>query len=153
VRPVTVEITVPQGREQVFDYLDVLAHHESFTDHVLVDWRLSGPDRGIGAKAHVTVKAGGRSDEVDFEVIAADRPSTIVERNVGAKGKRTATGTYRLSDAPGGGTRIEFEYAWEQVPLSERLAAPMVRSVLRRANQRAMERLAQQLSQPEPGVE
>ena len=80
MRPVTVEITVPQGREQVFDYLDVLAHHESFTDHVLVDWRLSGPDRGIGAKAHVTVKAGGRSDEVDFEVIAADRPNTIVER-------------------------------------------------------------------------
>ena len=102
----------------------------------------------VTAQDHVLMIRGERAEEEGEE-----GRYHLVERNVGAKGKRTATGTYRLSDAPGGGTRIEFEYAWEQLPLSERLAAPMVRSVLRRANQRAMERLAQQLSQPEPGVE
>jgi hypothetical protein len=57
-----------------------------------------------------------------------------------------ATGTYTLEPLPSGGTKISFEYAWQQAPLSERLAAPLVRAVLRRGNERAMERLAEQLA-------
>jgi carbon monoxide dehydrogenase subunit G len=147
VRPVIVGTDVPQPREDVYEFLDVLANHEQFTNHVLVEWHYSGAASGVGAKARVKVKAAGRSEYVDFEVISAERPSTIVERNVGAKGKRIATGTYTLADLPGGGTRVTFEYAWQQAPLSERVAAPLVRGVLHRANQRAMERLGEQLTQ------
>jgi carbon monoxide dehydrogenase subunit G len=113
---------------------------------MLRDWEYSGPDRGVGSKARVKVSAGGRTDTVDIEVVSAERPNTIVERNVGAGGRRVANGTYILEPLPSGGTRIVFEYAWQQAPLSERLASPLVRSMLRRENRRAMERLAEQLA-------
>jgi hypothetical protein len=54
--------------------------------------------------------------------------------------------TYTLEPLPSGGTKISFEYAWQQAPLSERLASPLVRAVIRRGNERAMERLAEQLA-------
>jgi carbon monoxide dehydrogenase subunit G len=146
MNPVHVSIDVPTPREDVFDFLDVMANHEPFTDHILRDWEYSGPDRGVGSKARVHVKAAGRTDTVDIEVVDAERPSTIVERNIGAGGRRVANGTYTLRDLPNGGTRIQFEYAWRQVPLSERVMSPLVRSILRKANQKAMERLAQRLA-------
>jgi carbon monoxide dehydrogenase subunit G len=145
MKPVRVSIDVPQPREQVYDFLDVMANHEPFTNHILQDWHYSGPERGVGSKARVTVKAAGRTDTIDMEVISADAPRSIVEQNVGAGGRRIATGTYTLESLPDGGTRVVFEYAWKQIPLSERLAAPLVRSMLARANERAMERLAEQL--------
>jgi carbon monoxide dehydrogenase subunit G len=144
--PVTVSVDVPLPREQVYDFLDVLPNHEGFTDHVLTDWQCSGPDRGVGAKARVTVKSGPMTDDVEFEVIEAEPPRMIRERNVGAKGKRIAYGTYELSDLPDGGTHVQFTYSWETLPLSERLLAPLVRSTLRKANARAMARLAETLS-------
>jgi hypothetical protein len=96
MRPVRVTTTVPYPAERVYDFLDVLANHEPFTNHMLKDWQYSGPERGIGAKAKVRATLGGRSEEVEFEVIAAERPKTIVEQNVGAHGRRIATGTYIL---------------------------------------------------------
>jgi hypothetical protein len=146
MKPVRVTIDVPHPRQQVFEFLDVMSNHEPFTNHMLQNWEYSGPARGIGSKARVTVNAGGRSEQVEIEVIAAERPNTIVEQNVGAGGRRVGTGTYTLEELPGGGTRIAFEYAWLRAPLSERAAAPLIRAILRRGNQRAMERLAEQLA-------
>lgn len=146
MKPVQVTTQVPYPREHVFDFLDVMSNHEPFTNHMLHDWRYSGPDRGIGSKAQVTVKAGGRSEPVEIEVIAAERPSTIVEQNVSGGGRRIGTGTYKLEELAADRTRITFEYAWRQPLLSDRMAAPLVRAILRRGNQRAMERLAEQLA-------
>ena len=145
MRPVHVEIDVSDPIEEVFDFLDVMANHEPFTNHLLKDWEYSGPDRGVGSKARVRVSAGGRTDEIDIEVVSATRPTQIVEQNVGAGGRRRATGTYNLTQLPDGGTRIAFVYAWQRAPLSERIGAPLVRGILRRGNERAMERLAEQL--------
>jgi hypothetical protein len=145
MEPVQVSIDLPQSREDVYDFLDLMANHEPFTNHILKDWEYSGPDRGIGSKARVHVTSAGRTDTVDIEVIDAERPARIVERNIGAGGKRVATGTYTLSDLPSGGTHVQFEYAWQQTPLSERVMSPVVRGMLRRANERAMERLATQI--------
>jgi hypothetical protein len=146
MKPVEVTIDVPHPTEQVFDFLDVMSNHEPFTNHMLQNWEYSGPDRGIGSKARVTVKAAGRSEMVDIEVVAAERPHTIVEQNVSAGGRRIGTGTYTLQELPGGHTRIAFEYAWRQALVSDRVAAPLIRAILRRGNQRAMERLAEQLA-------
>src|SRR5947199_1554990 len=112
MKPVRVTATVPYPPERVYDFLDVLANHEPFTNHMLKDWECSGPERGIGARAKVTATLGGRRDPVEFEVIAAERPKTIVEQNVGAGGRRIATGTYTLEPTASGETRIAFEYAW-----------------------------------------
>ena len=144
MKPVRVSIDVSQAREDVYDFLDVLANHELFTDHMFRDWRCEGPARGVGAKAKVTAVATGRSETIDLEVIEAERPTQNVERSVGASG-RAATGTYTLAELPGGGTRITFETAWLRAPRSEALAAPLVRAMVRRGNKRAMERLAEQL--------
>jgi carbon monoxide dehydrogenase subunit G len=146
MRPVQVTTEVPCPREQVYDFLDVMSNHEPFTNHMLQDWRYEGPERGVGSKASVTASAGGRTDSIQIEVVAAERPTRIVERNVGAGGRRVANGTYVLTQLPDGGTRITFEYAWQRAPLSERLASPLVRGVLRRANERSMRRLADQLT-------
>lgn len=145
MKPVRVTTTVPCPPERVYDFLDVIANHEPFTNHMLKDWEYSGPERGIGAKAKVTASLGGRSEAVEIEVIAAERPKTIVERNVGARGRRIATGTYTLQPTASGQTLIAFEYAWKQAPLGERITAPLVRAILSSANQRALMRLAEQL--------
>ena len=71
MRPVTVSVVVPKPVEEVFDYLDVLANHESFLDHFLVDWKFSGPARGVGAKAEARASAPMSQDWTDFEVIEA----------------------------------------------------------------------------------
>ena len=147
-KPVTVSIEVPQAIEHVYDFLDVMGNHEPFTDHLLRDWELSGPARGVGAKARVHVRALGVSDVVDIEVVDAEAPTRIVERNVAAKAGRTAEGTYTLHRLPSGGTRIEFEYRWIVTPLADRLTAPLARAFIRCANETAMRRLADQLSTP-----
>jgi carbon monoxide dehydrogenase subunit G len=146
MRPVEVTIDVPYAREEVYDFLDVMANHAPFTDHMLHDWKYSGPARGIGSKATVKASAGGRTDAIEIEVVEAHRPTKIVEQNVGAGGRRIANGTYTFATLPSGSTRIAFAYAWRQAPLSERLASPLVRALLRRKNARSMRRLAEQLA-------
>jgi len=149
MKPVRVSIDVPNPREEVFDFLDVMANHEPFTNHMLFDWEYSGPTCGVGSKARVHARAAGQTDVIDIEVVAAEAPSRIVEQNVGAKGRRRGAGAYTLEELATGGTRITFEYSWQRAPIGERLAAPLARAVLRRGNQRAMERLAEQLSKPD----
>jgi uncharacterized protein YndB with AHSA1/START domain len=145
-KPVTVSIEVPQDREQVFDHLDVMANHEPFNDHLMREWELSGPERGVGAAARVRTRALGISDVVDLEVVDAEPPSRIVERNIAAKAGRTGQGTYTLEPLPEGGTRITFEYRWLVTPLVDRLTSPLARAYIRRNNTIAMRRLAEQLA-------
>jgi hypothetical protein len=141
-QPVTVTIDVPQPRDAVYDHLDVMANHEAFTDHMLTNWRVSGPATGIGSKAHVTTKAGGMTDEAVIEVFEVDPGRMIRERSIAGKGKRIAHGTYTLSDLPGGGTHIEFEFALQKVPGIERPFVPLMRKMVRNGNETAMQRLA-----------
>jgi Polyketide cyclase / dehydrase and lipid transport len=146
MRPVTVSITVPTSRAEVNEFLDVLANHEPFTDHMMVDWHYSGPAAGLGARARMRLTKAGRPDWMDLEVVEVHPPTTSVEETVGAGGRRRTRGTYILEEAPGGGTRISFRFEWLSAPLIERLAAPLTRSVLRRGNQRSLERLARRVT-------
>ncbi len=145
-KPIRVSVDVPHEREEVFAFLDVMANHEPFTDHLMRDWRLSGPERGVGARATVTVRALGVADTIDIEVVAAEAPRRIVERNTARKAGRVGEGTYTLEQLPGGGTRIAFEYRWIHAPVLDRVAAPLVRAYLTRVNDVAMRRLATHLA-------
>ncbi|MCZ1020832.1 SRPBCC family protein [Streptomyces noursei] len=146
MKSVTVSIDVPQTPAQVYDFLDVMAHHERFTDHYLTDWRYDGPGRGIGSRATVTAALGGVKSEVVIEVVEAEAPRRLVERNISAAGRRLAHGTYTIEPLPSGGSRISFTYAWTRAPLAERLLAPAVRATMRRANHTVMQRLAAELA-------
>lgn len=145
MKPVTVEAEVAKPPAEVFEFLDALANHERFLDHYLKDWKFSGPQRGVGAKARARVDAPGSQDHFEFEVTEAEAPRRIVEQGVSSGGKRRTEGTYRLEQRPGGGTRIEFELAFEQLPRSERIAPFLTRAFARRVNAKALRRLAKQL--------
>lgn len=145
MKPVTVEVVVARPPSEVFGFLDALANHERFLDHYLVDWSFSGPQRGVGAKARARVDAPASQDHFEFEVIESEAPDEIVEQGVSSGGKRKTRGTYRLEQAPDGGTRIEFELLFEELPRSERIAPFLTRTFARRVNAKAMRRLATQL--------
>lgn len=145
MNPVTVETTVARPTSEVFAFLDALPNHERFLDHYLVDWKFSGPQRGVGAKARARVDAPGSQDHFEFEVIESEAPRRIVEQGVSSKGKRRTQGTYRLESLPDGGTRIEFELAFQALPRSERLIPPLTRAFAKRVNAKAMRRLGKQL--------
>ncbi|MFA9271209.1 SRPBCC family protein [Svornostia abyssi] len=148
MQPITVTTVVQRPIDEVYDHLDVLGNHEAFTDHFMVDWELSGPPRGVGAKLHANVKAAGTKQPIDLEVYEAEAPTRIVERTVAAGGKRITRGTYRLEPAGDDATKVSFEIAYEQTPLADKLLAPVIQSLLRKMNQQAMDRLAAQLATP-----
>jgi hypothetical protein len=146
MKPVTVSVTVPRPREEVYEFLDVLANHEPFTNHMLVDWELVGPPSGLGAGARMRVKKPGRADWIDLRVVAVDPPRGTTEESVSAGGRRRTRGTYLLEELPdGAGTKISFRFEWLEAPRIERLAAPFTRAVVRSGNRQAMKRLAEQL--------
>ena len=147
MKPVSVSVEVPNSPHEVYEFLDVLANHERFTDHFMVDWQLSGPERGVGAKANVRVKATVEKDWTDIEVVEADADRRIVEEATGGpSAKRRTRGTYLLEPLPDGGTRISFELEFLQLPAGERLMGPLNRAYVKRVNGKAMKRLAERLA-------
>jgi uncharacterized membrane protein len=147
VKPVTVSVEVPNPPQQVYDFLEVLGNHERFMDHFMVDWKVSGPRRGVGAKANVRVKATAEKDWTDVEIVEADAGRRLVEETVGGpSAERRTRGTYHLEGLPGGGTRITFELEFVELPTGERLMGPLQRAYVRRVNRKGMKRLAEELS-------
>ena len=144
--PVTVSVTIDRAPQEVFDHLVVLANHEAFCDHFLRDWTLSGAESGVGARARVRAATPGPADWIDVEIVEVEAPTRIVERTVGAKGRRRTRGTWTLRTAGEGATTVTFTIVTESAPLAERLLAPLSRSWLRRGNQRALERLRDRLA-------
>jgi len=149
VKPVSVSVEVPNPRQEVYEFLDVLANHEQFTDHFMVDWQLSGPERGVGAKVNLRVKATGEKDWTEIEVVEVEPGRRIVEEGTGGSGgKRRTRGTYALDDLPGGGTRITFTLEFLSLPTGERLMGPLQRAYVKRVNGKGMKRLAERLTAP-----
>jgi hypothetical protein len=119
----------------------VLGNHEQFTDHFLVDWSLSGPATGTGARARMRTNLPGPADWADMEVIESVAPERIVERAIGAGGKRHSRGSYFLEPDGSGATRVRFELVIEALPRAARPLAPILGAWLRRENDKAMRRL------------
>ena len=132
-------------REQVFDYLQDIANHSEFTDHFMVDWHLTRIDSvGRGAGARFRVKAPGqRFSWADATLIEVDRPHRIVEAGRTGKNNRIRTlGTYDLTTAPSGTTRVRFTLETKPATLSDKLLEALgARRWFKRKNGRAMRRL------------
>lgn len=147
MKPVTTSVRIDRPREDVFSFLDVLANHEQFTDHMLVDWSFEGPAAGVGGKARMRAKVPGEQ-WMELEVLESVRPVRTVEVTVGAHGKRRTRGTYTLDETPDGATDVHFQLEYLRAPLSERLRGPLIHAYMRRANAQAMRRLGQTLARP-----
>jgi hypothetical protein len=136
----------------VFAYLDVLANHEVFTDHMLVDWTCSGPPAGVGAKAKMRVSAPGKAQWIEMTAVSSTPPCGSVEESIGAGGRRRTRGTYTLEELAAGGTLIRFRLDYLEVPGVERLFGPLIRLRMKRDTAKAMQRLSKTLADlsPEP---
>jgi uncharacterized membrane protein len=145
VKPVTVTVTVARPAAEVYEFLAVLANHESFLDHFLVDWSFSGPRSGVGAKGRARTDAPASQDWTEFEIVEAHAPELLVEEGVGAAGKRHTRGTYRLQALPGDKTEVSFELEWLRASRAESLAPPLTRAFVRRPTAKGMRRLARRL--------
>lgn len=145
--PVTVSIVVDRPREQVFDYLQDIANHAEFTDHYLIDWRLTRIDSvGRGAGARFRVKApppAGRFAWGDVTLVEVQRPHRIVEAGRAGKNNRVRTlGVYELAPGASGTTRVQLTVETEPETFADRLLEGFgARSWTRRQNARAMRRL------------
>ncbi len=145
VKPIEVSVAVDRPIEEVYAFLDEMANHERFTDHMLVDWSYSGPPRGVGSKARMRADLPGPKDWTEITVIDAAPPARIVEQGVSAGGKRRTQGTYTLSPRGDAGTTVRFELRYLETPSLDRVLSPMLSRWLERGNARAMERLGELL--------
>jgi uncharacterized protein YndB with AHSA1/START domain len=145
VEPITVSTTIAVPREVVFEYLADIANHAEFTDHYLVDWHLTRENPyGAGAGARFRIKAPlSRFSWADMTFVDLQPPYRIVERGRGGKYNRIRMlGTYTLSPAPGGTTKVEYTFETEPAMLSDRLMEGFGgRAWSRRQASKAMRRL------------
>lgn len=141
----SVEVTIAISREEVFEYLSDIANHAEFSDHYLVDWRLlREASRGVGAGARFRVRAPlQRFSWADMTLAELEPPYRIVERGRGGKYNRVRMlGTYILTGAPSGTTRVQYTLETEPVMPSDRLAEALGgRAWTRRQTVRALRRL------------
>lgn len=143
--PVTASVTVDAPRERVFEYLSDIANHVQFTDHYLVDWRLTREESvGLGAGARFRVKApGDRFGWADVAIAEVQPAYRIVEVGRGGKANRVRTvGIFELSPVSAGATRVAFTLQTDPAMLSDRLKELFGgRLWVKRQNAKALRRL------------
>jgi uncharacterized protein YndB with AHSA1/START domain len=153
VHSLTVSTLISTPRERVFDYLQDIANHSEFTDHYLVDWRLTRENSiGAGAGARYRVKApGNRFSWGDSTFTEVTAPRRIVEVGRTGKANRIRTlGVYELSPGPAGATRVQFTLQTETRVLSDRIMEALGgRAWCKRKNAKAMRRLRSILERDE----
>lgn len=142
---VTTSVVIDAPRERVFEYLQDLANHPQFTDHYLVDWRLTREDsagRGAGARFRIAAP-GNRFGWGDVTLVEVERPRKIVEVGRSGKGNRIRTrGVYELSEGVHGMTRVQFTLDAESKVLFDRMMQALGGRIwIRRKNAKAMRRL------------
>ncbi|HEX7299114.1 MAG TPA: SRPBCC family protein [Solirubrobacteraceae bacterium] len=143
--PITVEIVIARPRDEVFEYLADIANHAEFSDHFMVDWRLTREDSyGYGAGARYRLKAPlNRFPWGDSTVIEFERPRKLAEAGRLGKYNRIRTlGVYELEPGAAGTTRVSFTLLTEPKTISDRLMESFgARGWMKRKLSKAMRRL------------
>ncbi len=143
--PITVSATISRPREQVFEYLADISNHAEFTDHYLVDWRLTREDPyGKGAGARFRIKAPfQRFAWGDVTFADVQPPFRILEHGrMGKYNRVRMLATYTLAPGSSGSTVVEYTVETVPVMLSDRLMEMFGgRTWTRRQLAKAMRRL------------
>lgn len=117
MNPASVSTVIAKPREQVWAYVSDISNMSEFTDHFLSDWRLTRVDpRGRGAGARFRINSPlNRFSWSDLTIVEAEAPYRIIARGSGGKMNRVRQlCVITLTEAAGGGTRVEW--SWETVP-------------------------------------
>ena len=143
--PITVSVTIARPREEIFEYLADIANHAEFSDHFMVDWRLTREDTyGLGAGARYRLKAPfNRFPWGDSTIVELEAPRRIVEAGRTGKFNRIRTlGVFELSPGAGGSTKVSFTFESRPQMLSDRLLESFgARGWLKRKLNKSMRRL------------
>jgi len=146
MEPLTLSTTIAHPREAVFEYLADVANHAEFTDHCMVDWRLTREDSyGHGAGARFRTKSRfDRFSYGDITLTDVTPPQRIVATGRGGRFNRIHTrSVWTLEDDGAGGTKVTFETESTPVLKSDELMEKFlrVRAATTKCHQRALERL------------
>ena len=146
MQPLTLTTTISKPREEVFEYLADVANHAEFTDHCMVDWRLTREDSyGRGAGARFRVKSRfDRFSYGDITLTEVTSPQRIVATGRAGRFNRIRTlTTWLLEDDGGGRTKVTFETQSEPALKSDELMEKLLRAraAANRCHTRALERL------------
>lgn len=143
--PVTVSTTIARPREEVFTYLADIANHPEFSDHYLVDWRLTREQSyGAGAGARFTFKAPrNRFNQADVTLVEVEAPRRIVKAGRGGKYNRTGLrAVYELEPAAGDMTRVTFTVETRPGNLADRIMESLgFRGWVKRKTAKALRRM------------
>ncbi len=143
--PVNLSIVIDAPRERVFDFLQDIANHPSFTDHFFTDWRLTREDpRGLGAGARFRIKAPlNRFAWGELTFTELEPPYRLVATGRMGKANRIRMiAVYELAPAASGTTRVSLTF--ETIPplLTDRLREALgARWWMKRQLSRALRRL------------
>lgn len=152
--PVNASAVIDAPRQQVFEYLSDVSKRPDFTDHFLVDWRLTRENPvGTGAGARFRVKApANRFSWGELTLAQTERPSRILELGRTGKGNRIRTrGVWELAQGAAGTTRVSFTYETMPALLSDRVREALgMRWWTRRQYARALRRLRSIMESAEP---
>jgi len=152
--PVTVSVTIDCPREEIFGYLLDIANHAEFTDHYLVDWRLTREQsvgRGAGARFRIKRRRDrNRFNWADVTLVEVEPPRRLVQAGRGGKGNRIRLRSiYELEPGSGGTTRVSWSVETRSATLSDRLSEGRLRRFLKRKNGKALRRLRRILEEGE----
>ena len=146
MEPITLSTTIAKPREEVFEYLADVANHAEFSDHCMVDWRLTREDSyGRGAGARFRVKSRfDRFSYGDITLAELTRPARIVATGRGGRFNRIHTrSTWTLEEAGAGRTKVTFETQSTPALKSDELMEKLLRlrTASTKCHKRALERL------------
>jgi uncharacterized protein YndB with AHSA1/START domain len=145
VDPFTVSVTIDLPRERIFEYLADIANHAEFTDHYLVDWRLTREQSyGAGAGARFRIKAPfNRFSWADMTFVELQPPFRIVARGRGGKYNRIKMlHVWEIHQGAGGTSRVEYTFESDPPLPSDRIMETIAgRAWARRKAGRALRRL------------
>src|SRR3954447_12767412 len=142
MEPLSVSTTIARPREEVFAYLEDIANHPEFSDHYLVDWRLTRVDsvgRGAGARFRYTAPLQ-RFDWADVTIIDVEAPRRIVQAGRGGKANRNRLrSVWELEALHGGVTRVTLTVETKPALPSDRIVEALgQRGWLRRKGRKAL---------------
>jgi uncharacterized protein YndB with AHSA1/START domain len=154
--PVHAEIEIDAPREEVYAVLLDLSARPSFTDHFLLDQRLTRIDPvGIGAGARFCVKAPLRKIWMDTTIVSTEAPFQIVEEGESGRTNRIRSHiAWELKEAGGSLTKVRVSHWTEPGPLDRGLELLSGGSFwLERGWRRALRRLRDNIESDQPVAE
>ena len=145
MEPLTVSVSISRPREEVFAYLVDLANHPEFTDHYLVDWRMTRVQtagQGAGGRFRYTAPLQ-RFDWADVTFVDVQAPRRIVQAGRGGKYNRTRLRSiYELEQGAGNTTRVSLTVETRPATMTDRFMESLgQRGWLKRKSRKALKRL------------